>query len=212
MKIVLVFLIATLLGWSAAPDETRFGPHGTFQLEYSKDSFGLRSHGVVERLANGGTKVYRLPQSIVETYIKLRPVDVKVNPIAATGGRFEREEVIGPHQIDGDKLWFGNNFYDGEGERGVGAFGCFDTTTRQYQLFSPPEVAPYEISALFVEADVAWLALEHFGEDISTFPEGLVRWNKATHQVRRYPIEFVVSGIARNGTSLRLTTSEGYAL
>jgi hypothetical protein len=73
-------------------------------------------------------------------------------------------------------------------------------------------VAPCEVSAILVEPDVVWVALDHFGEDISTFPGGLVRWNVVTHGVRRYPIEFVVTQISREGTSLRLNTAGGYAL
>jgi hypothetical protein len=215
-KLTSVCVVAGMALWAAevnTVDETRFGPRKAFQLEAGKDSFGWRSHGVVEVLiGSGGTKMYPLPQSTSEDYAKLRPADIKMNPLSATANNYDREEVIGPHQAVGDRLWFGNNFYDGEGDRGVGAFGYFDATTRKYQMFSPPEVAPYEVSAILVEQDMVWLGLDHFGEDISKFPGGLVRWNRSTHQVRRYPIEFVVSEIAREGESLRMTTSGGYAL
>jgi hypothetical protein len=213
MKRTTWIVLAATLVWSAEPDETHFGPGGAFQLEYSRDSFGLRSHGVVERLdGNGRTKVYLLPQSSLETYAKLRPADLKTNPIAATAGQYDRQEVIGPHQLEGGRLWFGNSFYDGEGCRGVGAFGYFDTTARQYQMYSPPEVAACEVSAILVEPDFVWVALDHFGEYISTFPGGLVRWNRKTHAVLRYGIEFVATKITRDGVSLRLTTNGGYAL
>lgn len=33
------------------------------------------------------------------------------------------EETIGPAQIEGDKLWFGKTFYDGEGNSGMGVCG-----------------------------------------------------------------------------------------
>jgi hypothetical protein len=79
-------------------------------------------------------------------------------------------------------------------------------------MYSPSEVAPYEVSAILVEPDLVWVALDQFVEDISTFPGGLVRWNKATEAVQRYPIEFVVTRIARQGEWLRLTTNGGYAL
>ncbi len=214
MKFVFVCVVTALLVRTAEPDTTRFGPRGAFQLEYrSVDGFGMQAHGVIERLDEAGrTASYPLPQSTFETYAMLRPEGLKMNPLAATGGNYERSEVIGPHQVEGDRLWFGNNYYDGEGERGVGAFGYFDTAMRQYHLFSPPEVAAYEVSALLVEPDVVWIALDHAGEDISTFPGGLVRWTRTTHQVRRYPIEFVVSKISRDGESLKLTTNGGYAL
>jgi hypothetical protein len=212
MRLWAIGIIGVMLVCAAEPDQAWFGPGGTFQLEYSTDSAGTRSHGVIERLADGGTKVYPLPQSSLEIYAKLRPADLKLNPIVATGGQYERDEVIGPHQVEGDWLWFGNVFYDGEGERGVGAFGYFDTVTRDYQLFSPPEVAPYEVSAILVDRNAVWLALDHAGEDISTFPGGLVEWSRVTHGVVRYPIEFVVTKIARYGDSLRMTTRGGYAL
>jgi len=214
VKPVFICVVTAFLIWSAVPDTTRFGPGGAFQLEYSNvDDFGLQAHGVIEHLdAYGRTKSYPLPQSTFESYAKLRPEGLKLNPLAATGGNYERNEVIGPHQMEGGRLWFGNNFYDGEGERGVGVFGYFDTATRQYTLFSPPEVAAYEVSSILVERDIVWVALDHSGEDISTFPGGLVRWNRTTHQLRRYPIEFVVSNVAREGASLRLTTHDGYAL
>jgi hypothetical protein len=212
VKPALIVVTAALLIWSAEPDTTHFGPGGAFQLEYSSmDGYGLQAHGVIERVdATGQIRSYPLPQSSFETYARLRPEGLKLNPLAATGGNYERNEVIGPHQVEGGRLWFGNNYYDGEGERGVGTFGYFDSATRQYSLFSPPEVAAYEVGSILVEKNDVWVALDRAGEGTST-SGGLVRWNAATHQVRRYPLEFVVTRIAREGNSLRLTTSGGYA-
>ncbi|MDQ2840400.1 MAG: hypothetical protein M3Y72_05035 [Acidobacteriota bacterium] len=87
--------------------------------------------------------------------------------------------------------------------------------TRKYVVFSPPEIARWEISALFVERNVIWLALDHFGEDISTSPGGLVRWNRNDHNVRHYSLEFVVDKIRRDvndSSRLVLRTRAGYAL
>ena len=128
------------------------------------------------------------------------------------GGKYEREETIGPVQVEGDRLWFGNSFYDGEGMRGVGTFGYFDAATRQYRLFSPQEVAPYEVSAILVEREVVWVALDVSTEDISRIPGGLVEWNRRTHAVRKYPAEFLIDNISREGDSLRVGTNGGYAL
>jgi hypothetical protein len=187
-----------------------FGAQNNFHLEHHRGNFGMRSHGVME-VVNGHTKFFPLPQSTWEDYRRLRPKDAAMSPLANTSNAYEREEVIGPYQLEGGKVWFGKSFYDGEGERGVGAFGYFDTETRQYRLFSPPEVAPYETSAILVEPDAVWLGLDRFTEDISTFPGGLVRWDRGSEKVRLYPIEFVVTAIERRGDVLRLGTRGGYA-
>jgi hypothetical protein len=195
-----------------------FGPGNRFRLEQSEDDFGMRSHGVIEALGANRTKFYPLPQSSAQDYARLRPEDLRINPFSATADHYDRQEVIGPYRIeDGkilktEKIWFGNNYYDGEGSRGVGAFGYFDTATRSYMLFSPPEVARYEISAIEVQPDVVWLALDRFGEDVSTSPGGLVRWNRTTHEVHQYPLQFVVSGIGVQGDKLSLKTRNGYVL
>ena len=181
-----------------------------FELERSKDGFGVRAHGFVETIAPGRFKIYPLPQSTAAEYIRLRPADARRNPFKLKD--YERQEVIGPTQREGGLIWFGNQYYDGEGMRGVGAFGFFDTATRRYALFSPPEVAPYEVSALLVKPDFVWLALDSFGEDVSTAPGGLVQWNRATHVIRRYPVDFDVTRIRAEGSSLRLETRDGYAL
>ena len=64
----------------------------------------------------------------------------------------------GPAFGPGDRFHLENSqtsFYDGEGMKGVGAFGYFDASTRHDTLFSPTDVAAWETSALLVEKDVA---------------------------------------------------------
>lgn len=193
-----------------ALDPVAFGPGGRFRLEQSKDGFGTRSHGIVEDRGSGRTKFYPLPQSTPQDYFRLRAADLKRNPFTADS--YEREETIGPYQAEDGRIWFGKTFYDSEGERGVGAFGYFDTSTRAYTLFSPPEVASCEVSAILVEPRWVWVALDRFVEDISTYPCGLVRWERTTHRVKMYPLEFVVESVRQQGDSLRLKTRGGYAL
>ena len=203
MSCVILLLLLAL-------DPLACGAGGRFQLESSGDGFGLRSHGILEILTSGRTKLYPLPQSTAGQYLRLRPADAKINPLAP--GNYDRQEVIGPYQVEGNRIWFGNGYYDGEGMRGVGAFGYFDTVTRRYTLFSPRDVAPYEISAICVQHDAVWIALDGFGEEISKTPGGLVRWDRKTHSTRKYPLEFVVDSINPEGESLRLRTRAGYAL
>ena len=210
MRLSTACLLASLtLALTAQPKrDLTFGPNGAFRLEISRDSFGERSHGVI-RTVNGRNNSYPLPQSTVADYKNLHPGEYGIDLL--TEKNYDRQEVIGPHQIEGDKLWFGKSFYHGEGMRGVGAFGFFDTATGQYRLFTPVEVALWEISAILVEKDYVWMGLDHFGEDISTAPGGLLRWDRETHSVRLYPLEFTVSRIGRHGNLLRLDTRRGYA-
>ncbi len=204
MNLALVLFLLAL-------DPAAFGPGGRFHLEHSRDGFGMRSHGVMEATAPGRTKFYLLPQSTPADYRRLRPEDLRFNSFDPN--HYERQEVIGPHQVEEGRLWFGNAYYDGEGDKGVGAFGWFDTATRTYIVFRPPEVARDEISAMLVEPERVWLALDRFGEDISSSPGGLVEWNRATHEIGKYNLEFVIDSIRREADSLRLKNPYGgYAL
>jgi hypothetical protein len=190
-----------------------FGPGGKFHLQHSQDSFGMRSHGVMETLAGNQTKFYPLPQSTVADFVRLRSNEpaVKVST-PVTPGNYERQEVVGAYQFEAGKVWFGKSFYDSEGCRGVGAFGYFDTASRSYTLFSPPEIVSYEVSAILVQPDTVWLGLDQFIEDISTVPGGLLRWNRATQEAQKYPLEFAIQKIELEGDSLRLKARDGYAL
>lgn len=187
--------------------------HG-FYLERSDDQFGNRCHGIYER-TGAASKLYPLPQSTFEKWEKLRLEEAKKFGTVPTRASYERQEVIGPYKVEGSRVWFGNRYYDSEGVTGVGAFGYFDMDTRLYSLFSPPEIAPWEISALLVEPNVVWLGLDHFGEDVSNFPGGLARWDRNTREARRYPLEFLIEHIrrdTRDRSQLVLSTPGGYAL
>ena len=78
---------------SVALDSVVFGPGGRFQREQSKDSFGTRSHGILEQLGPSQTKFYPMPQSTAGEYIRLRPEDLRIKLF--TPEQYEREEVIG---------------------------------------------------------------------------------------------------------------------
>jgi len=118
-KTFAAFLL-TALSFDGAPnrpaDTIRFGPNGAFRLEYTSTSFGREASGVIE-VVKGRVKKYPLPQSSFATYARLRPGELKNMQISAKD--YERLEWIGPHQVEGSRLWFGKQFYDGEGMTGV---------------------------------------------------------------------------------------------
>lgn len=151
----------------------------------------MRSHGIIETLGPNHRNFYPLPQSTANQYIRLRPYDLRLNPL--TPDKYERSEVIGPYQIDDGKIWFGNNYYDGEAMRGVGALAISIGQPADTLFSLPPEVARYEVSAILVESGRVWVALDQFGEAVSMSPGALVQWNNTTHEARHYPLEFVVN-------------------
>src|SRR5271166_435738 len=105
----ITFLIAavTLASGATLDKEPAFGPDHAFRLESSQGSFGERSHGIAE-MVDGRTVIHPLPQSTFAEFRKLRPASIALNSRAEKD--YDRQEFIGPHQIEGDKLWFGKSF------------------------------------------------------------------------------------------------------
>ena len=153
-------------------------------------------------------KKYPLPQSTNNDFVKARP------GLIAEG--FSREgaiieESIGTVQIEGEKLWFGKTFYDGEGYTGVGGFGYFDATDHQYHMVALPEVADFSISPIRVEPDTVWMAIYHAGE-WGDSPAGVLRYDRVTHAVRKYDLPDDVNGFVTSGNRLLVYTSSGIAI
>jgi hypothetical protein len=139
-----------------APDPViAFGPEKRFRLSQEKNKYGSDFPVIVEQRGQQ-KKSYLLLQSDLDTWREARPDDVKsgLAPDAA-----EMNEAIGPHQLEGDRLWFGKSFYNSEGLTGVGGFGYFDANARSWKIYSPAEIQRRSVSAILVEPDSVWLAL-----------------------------------------------------
>ena len=77
---------------------------GAFYLERSGDSFGIRSHGIIEQTTSG-SKLYPLPQSDFETYKKLHAADLKyILPYVLSAKDYVGLEVIGPQEVEGSRI------------------------------------------------------------------------------------------------------------
>lgn len=169
-------------------DSLRFGPQGQFKLR--------RTHNgtVIEERFGDEIKLYELPKSTFEELARYRPAearpheryhsDLSSSPIDDEDDIFEGEG-IGPYQIVEDRLWFGKSFYDGEGRTGIGGFGYFDSEAKRYVLFSPPEIIPFSVSALFVDERNIWLGLMGQGEwgDSS---EGLLKYHRNSGSTKKF--------------------------
>jgi hypothetical protein len=186
------------VGIALMPDDSvpiRFGDGDTFTFDHGSI---VDSHG----------KKYPLPQSTYDDFAKARPGRVADNYVRE--GTII-EETIGPVQLEGDKLWFGKTFYDGEGNSGVGGFGYFGAKDRQFHLFLPPEVADFSISAMLVEPDTVWMGILHSGEWGGS-PAGVLRYDRKTHTVHKYDLPDAVNGLVTSGNRLLASTSSGIAV
>jgi hypothetical protein len=96
-------------------------------------------------------------------------------------------DQIGPWAIEGNRLWFGKTFYSGEGNTGTGGFGYFDAETKRFRMFSPPEVKRWATSAILVQPDAVWLALEKRGE-YNNAGFGVVRYDRRANTVTRFDL------------------------
>jgi len=181
-----------------------FGPRKQFRLSAEKNNDGWECPMVVEKVGPR-EKVFRLPQSELKIWQLARQDDI-ANGIPADQPHISEE--IGSHQVEGDRLWFGKTFYNGEGVTGVGSFGYFDTATRTYRLYSPPEIHRWSVSAIRVEPDFVWLALYHRGE-YGNNSGGLLRWNRKTEEVRRFNVHSFIDQISRHHDALYLSGFNG---
>jgi hypothetical protein len=101
--------------------------------------------------------------------------------------------------------------YDGEGNSGVGGFGYFDTSDRQYHLFIPPELADYSVSAIRVGPDAVWMGIYQSGE-YGGSPAGVLCYDRQTEAVHKYELPDAVYGFTISGKWTLMLTSSGIAV
>lgn len=123
----------------------------------------------------------------------------------------ELNESIGPWQREGGRIWFGKTFYDGEGSTGVGGFGYFDEKEKKLQLFNPPEIADWSVSALDVTLDAVWMALVNNGE-YGGSSGGLLRYDRHTSAARRVPLPDIALRLHHINGKLLAATDFGFAV
>jgi hypothetical protein len=181
-----------------------FGPGRRFHFAMEKNKYGSE-YPVLSEGQGAARKAYALPQTDLATWQRARPDDAKTYLHL---DQAEMNEQVGPHQVEGGRLWFGKTFYNGEGATGLGGFGYFDTATASYHLIVPPEIYPWAVSAILVEPDCVWLALYHRGEYGDT-AGGLLRWDRNAATVQSFPVMSIITAMAWNGDTLYLGATDG---
>ncbi len=195
--------------WPLEP--VRFGPAGRFVLREDPQT----NHRRIVEHVDGRSRDHELPQSNPDQWAAVRPQIVqgraRLEQSHIKIDQSQIKEEIGPHQATEGRLWLGKTFYDAEGETGIGGFGYFDPDERKFTVFSPPEIYDWSVSALRVEPEAVWLALVHRGE-YGDSSGGLLRWDRASHDVRRYELPWIAHAVTRYAGRLYLATDDGIAV
>jgi len=123
----------------------------------------------------------------------------------------ELDESIGPWQQETGGIWFGKTFYDGEGSTGVGGFGYFDQKEKKLQLFDPPEIADWSVSALDVTPDAVWIALVNNGE-YGGSSGGLLRYDRHTSAARRLALPDIALRLDHINGKILAATDFGFTV
>lgn len=135
----------------------------------------------------------------------------RARPDHASGVSLDNVDIdveIGPVTDDGDRIWFGLTFYDGEGLDGVGGVGWLDPLTREADLVYPPEMADYSVSAISVERGrlLLGLAIRPEGAVIGL---GLAQYDPASGAFERILDEGYITGIATSEDRIFAVSDQG---
>jgi hypothetical protein len=149
-----------------------------------------------------------LPRTTYDQFAAARPQRVKDGYVRQGT---DLTESIGPWHREGGKIWFGKTFYDGEGTTGVGGFGYFDHKENKLQLFDPPEIADWSVSALDVTPDAIWMALVNNGE-YGGSSGGLLRYDRHTSTARRLPLPDIALRLDHMDGKILAATDFGLAV
>jgi hypothetical protein len=150
-----------------------------------------------------------LTQSTYDQFAAARPERVK-NGYVRQGT--EIHESVGPWQREGEKIWFGKTFYDGEGSTGVGGFGYFDMATRKVRMFAPPEAVDWSTTAVLVRPDAVWMGTAMNGEGIGGGGGGVLRFDRSTEATRRLKCPDLVNAMTYAGNTILIASDFGFGV
>lgn len=163
------------------------------------------SHSGIYELFDNEYKFYKFPNPNYELFKKYRPERVLDG---YTKDSTTLEVDIGPFQLVNKKLWFGTNFYDGEGTTGLGGIGYFDFETRKYNINYLKEIADWSTSSIYVDNEHIWVGLVSYPEG-ATYSAGLAKYNIKGGKIIKYAVPEITNVIYRFGDKLYLGTSDG---
>jgi hypothetical protein len=181
---------------------TAFGPGNRFTIDAGENPT------IRETVPGGPQRGFVLPKS---TFEELLRVNADLRERGTRREDVRSMETIGPTHVVGPRLWFGKDFYSGEGYEGVGGFGYFDTTSRSFRIFSLPEIQQASVFAIYVEGNIVWLGLGRRGE-WGDGGDGLLRVDTQTMTTRKFAVPGMATAIMRHAGRIYIGTSEGLSV
>ena len=141
---------------------------------------------------------------------------IRYSPNLAKWDDLEIEQCVAATFTDGDLIWFGIEFYDGEGTTGIGGFGKYDMKARKIEIVRPSLTINSSIRPLLYDGHSLWFGTYHSWECIGTPPaNGLIRYEWKTGKIQSYegtddgPCGFLIRDILRKGRYLWVATDFG---
>lgn len=172
--------------------------------EVNKSGRQVQYAGVYQ-LAPERHRLHPLPVPTYARFARMRPERVR----DGYSSEFtELEAAVGAFQVVRDTVWFGTNFYDGEGTTGVGAVGSFALATRRYDVRYSPALADWSTSALAADGGALWLGLVVYPEGAPQ-SGGVLRYDRRTGAARRYALPEVVNALVPWGGTVYAGTVDG---
>ncbi|HNQ77526.1 MAG TPA: hypothetical protein PKJ37_01215 [Acidobacteriota bacterium] len=141
---------------------------------------------------------------------------IKYFPDLAKRDDWEIEQCFAATYADGDLIWFGIEFYDGEGTTGIGGFGKYDVKTGKMEIVRPKLTIHSSIGPIIYDGRSLWFGTYYSFECIGTPPaEGLVKYEWKTGKIQSYegtddgPCGFLIRDMLRTGRYLWVATDMG---
>jgi hypothetical protein len=188
---------------------------GSVTVEYRGGRFRVLSPNEAKPWITRGVVTTTAPQDMPSLRQSSYDDFARARPQRVQNG-YNREittikESEGLWQLEGQRIWVGKTFYDGEGFTGVGGFGYYDRRTQRFTMFAPKEMVDWSVSAMQVNPDAVWLGLAQRGE-WGDSAGGLVKYGRAARIVTRFALPDVVRDMVAVENAIVAATEGGIAV
>lgn len=156
-KVLCKFLILAL-ACSSLTSRAGIFDDGVFKkLHVGEFIYEISAHEIKRVGLNGDTTTVQLPYATNAMLRYFRPSMEKEFSYTVDTG-------IGSVFLEGNRIWFGLDFYSGEGSAGIGGIGFLDTRTMRIGLLRHPALVDCAIDNIVVTTDEIIVDTYYFGE------------------------------------------------